>query len=1055
MIKGIFTVKRILLLLLLMIIGATWYVSQNIHPISVKVLNKLLSPYDIQVLNLDTQLVSINQLRIPRLILQIEDSYISIQGFELTLTDTLAIAKKQQLDPSDIVKLSSKSVYVDLGASFFNRQTQQQTESSAAWQLVFNHIPDIDLGETIIRLPALPAAGPELTMANGVVTHFRHSLKMDTFTLNPQGALSTLWRFDDNELFNVNAQIMPTQLQLSTKLNLKQSQLGLNALSDYLTAAITTLKAKRSEQEKYSMIVETQQQLATILAPLNQYQIDIDGNWHADTQINLTNNEIYSVNHFSALKVESQKFEHLAFNVPDDFKIEVDVKQQPVPAGINQSVQNIFAAKIDIAPFEQQFSLNKPQLNQLLSKLFPLDIASQLNVFIEGLKVDSHDATSQIGLLVSVPKPSLLWLPLAALETNEDSNEDSNDNTSTVVPVSFFTPEIIASVSGGIIDNTFRLTDVLVNDLGEIHITPSVELDITQAVDMVKLFTPLTESPLALTLPFNEFALSKARVTLEAEFERLLNRHNNSEQHTLNKDFTDKLIIMPSSQILMSQLYVNKNNSALESTIAQTSSKSLTSTEMSIQFQQQSTLEWTAGYTQLTLAPLQLELQKVNAVAVDSMGKRQSFSAKSAQFDWLPSTHFTWQVNTTNSLIDQFLAQSSQYQISSQLDHIKLSQTLPKQRKQTLLNLDNVSLKQQTSVDKGLIQSQEQWQFDNINATSQHFFQPKSQSLAGQWLLETDISQALPTIGKNQPIAPGLNIAGRVKVASSYSMREQDGIQYFEMLIQPQLTDLNLDYIDYYISDSWINTQCQFNWQQHIEDSISTSQLTCPETNINIAKGRAGLLFSNLNLQANIELNMDPTKPLNNWLQKLTGLSETDIKMTLRGDALGGQFLVPEFVFKLHDKSHGYLLLQGLSLEQLLEQQPQVGVYADGLFDGVLPAEFINGELTISDGHIAARQPGGLIKVDNNEAIEQLKQSQPYLNLVFGALEHLNYRQLSGKFAMRSNGDAQINVAIKGKSLDIARPIHLNYTHEENLIQLYRSTQIGNQLQSNIEKSVK
>jgi hypothetical protein len=1053
MIKGIFTVKRILLLLLLMIIGATWYVSQNIHPISIKVLNKLLSPYDIQVLNLDTQLVSINQLRIPRLILQIEDSYIAIQGFELTLTDTLAIAKKQQLDPSDIVKLSSKSVYVDLGASFLNRQTQQQTESSAAWQLVFNHIPDIDLGETIIRLPALPAAGSgsELTTANGVVTHFRHSLKMDTFTLTPQGALSTLWRFDDNELFNVNAQIMPTQLQLSTKLNLKQSQLGLNALSDYLTAAITSLKAKRSEQKTYSMIVEIQQQLATVLAPLNQYQIDIDGNWHADTQINLTNNEIYSVNHFSALKVESQKFEHLAFNVPDDFKIEVDVKQQPVPAGINQSAQNIFAAKIDIAPFEQQFSLNKPQLNQLLSKLFPLDIASQLNVFIEGLKVDSHDATSQIGLLVSVPKPSLLWLPLAALETNEDSN----DNTSTVVPVSFFTPEIIASVSGGIIDNTFRLTDVQVNDLGEIHITPSVELDITQAVDMVKLFTPLTESPLALTLPFNEFALSKARVTLEAEFERLLNRHNNSEQHTLNKDFTDKLIIMPSSQLLMSQLYVNKNNSTLESTIAQTSSKSFTSTEMSIQFHQQSTLEWTAGYTQLTLAPLKLELQKVTAVTIDSMGKKQTFSAKSAQFDWLPSTHFTWKVNTTNSLVDQLLAQSSQYQISSQLDHIKLSQTLPKQRKQTLLNLGHVSLKQQTSIDKGLIQSQEQWQFDNINATSQHFFQPKSQSLAGQWLLETDISQALPTIGKNQPIAPGLNIAGRVKVASSYSMREQDGIQYFEMLIQPQLTDLNLDYIDYYISDSWINTQCQFNWQQHIEYSISTSQLTCPETIINIAKGRAGLLFSNLNLQANIELNMDPTKPLNNWLQKLTGLSETDIKMTLRGDALGGQFLVPEFVFKLHDKSHGYLLLQGLSLKQLLEQQPQVGVYADGIFDGVLPAEFINGELTITGGHIAARQPGGLIKVDNNEAIEQLKQSQPYLNLVFGALEHLNYRQLSGKVAMRSNGDAQINVAIKGKSLDIARPIHLNYTHEENLIQLYRSTQIGNQLQSNIEKSVK
>lgn len=1054
MIKGIFTVKRILLLLLLMIIGAAWYVSHNIHPISVKVLNKLLSPYDIQVLNLDTQLVSINQLRIPRLVLQIEDSYIAVQDFELTLTDTIAIAKKQQLDPSDIVKLSSKSVYVDLGASFFNRQAQQQTESSAAWQLVFNQIPDIDLGETLIRLPALSTAefGSELTTANGVATHFRHSLTMDRFTLNPQGVLSTLWRFDNNELFNVNAQVMPTQLQLTTKLNLKQSQLGLNALSDYLTAATTTLNAKNSEQTKHSMIVETQQQLATVLAPLNQYQINIDGDWHADTQINLTNNEIYSVNHFSALKIQSQKFEHLVFNVPDDFKIEVDVKQQLVPTAIHQAAQNIFAAKIDIAPFEQQISFNKPQLNQLLSKLFPLDIASQLNAFIDGLKVDSHDA-SQISLAVSVPKPSLLWLPLTALDASQYLNNDTN----AIVPISFSTPEIIASISGGIIDNTFRLNDIEVNDLGEVNIVPSVELDITQPVDIVKLFTPLIEPPLAFKFPFNEFTLSKSRITLEAEFERLLNfyNHNNREQNTRNRDFTNKLTIMSSSQILMSQLYVKKIHSTLESPTEQAHSQSFTSAETSIQFSQQSTLESTTNFIQSTLSPLQFELQKVNAVVVDAMDKQQTFSAKSAQFDWRALTSFALQVNTNNSVVDQLLTQTSQHHISSQLDNIKLSQTLPKQRKQMLLSLGNVSLKQQISVNKGLIQSQDQWQFDSINATSQHFFQPKSQSLAGQWQLETNINQALPTISKNQPITPGLNITGQVNLANSYSMSEQDGVQYFEMLIQPQLTDLNVDYIDYYISDSWANTQCQFNWQQNIENSISTSQLTCPETNIHIAKGRAGLLFSNLNLQTNIALNMDPTKPLNNWLQKLTGLSETDITMTLKGDALGGQFLVPEFVFKLHDKSHGYLLLQGLSLEQLLEQQPQVGVYADGFFDGVLPAEFINGELTITGGHIAARQPGGLIKVDNNEAIEHLKQSQPYLRLVFDALEHLNYQQLSGKFDMSSNGDAKVNVAIKGKSRDIARPIHLNYTHEENLIQLYRSTQIGNQLQSNIKKSVK
>ena len=120
MIKGLFTVKRLLLFILLMFIGAGWYVSQNIHPISVKVLNKLLAPYDIQVINLDSQFVSINQLQIPRLILQIEDSYLAIQDFELNLTDTLAIVQKQQLDPSDIIKLTSQSTKVVKNISGMN-----------------------------------------------------------------------------------------------------------------------------------------------------------------------------------------------------------------------------------------------------------------------------------------------------------------------------------------------------------------------------------------------------------------------------------------------------------------------------------------------------------------------------------------------------------------------------------------------------------------------------------------------------------------------------------------------------------------------------------------------------------------------------------------------------------------------------------------------------------------------------------------------------------------------------------------------------------------------
>lgn len=84
-----------------------------------------------------------------------------------------------------------------------------------------------------------------------------------------------------------------------------------------------------------------------------------------------------------------------------------------------------------------------------------------------------------------------------------------------------------------------------------------------------------------------------------------------------------------------------------------------------------------------------------------------------------------------------------------------------------------------------------------------------------------------------------------------------------------------------------------------------------------------------------------------------------------------------------------------------------------------------------------------------------MRQSQPYLDFVFSALEHLAYSQLSSSFDMDNTGDATLLVEVKGRSQGIERPIHLNYSHEENMLQLFRSLQIGNDLQNRIEKSVK
>jgi hypothetical protein len=437
----------------------------------------------------------------------------------------------------------------------------------------------------------------------------------------------------------------------------------------------------------------------------------------------------------------------------------------------------------------------------------------------------------------------------------------------------------------------------------------------------------------------------------------------------------------------------------------------------------------------------------------------KTFYSKLINLLWQPDSKLALIKTDNHTLTQQLINQASQHLIDAKISQVKVhqistNQNSAKQRRQTLLNLDLISLNQKLKIEDGIIRSKDDWQFDTITAISQHLIQPSTKTIAGQWQLDTELTTALPTISKNQPIATGLNIDGKASINSSFSFTERADTQFLEIRLSPELSRLNIDYLDNYILDGYLRSQCLFNWQKNIFEQHASSHLSCPDNQMTIAKGKSGLLFDNLKLTANVELGVNPDKPLSNWLQKVTGLSNTDIKLTVEGEMLDGKFLVPEFVVKLHDKSAGYLLLQGLSLQQFLEQQPQVGVYADGLFDGVLPAEFVDGKLSFTGGNLAARQPGGLIQVADNPAIEQLKQTQPYLTLVFDALAHLEYQQLSSTFDMQTNGDAQINISVKGKSKDIVRPIHLNYAHEENLIQLYKSTQIGNQLESTIEKSV-
>lgn len=411
-------------------------------------------------------------------------------------------------------------------------------------------------------------------------------------------------------------------------------------------------------------------------------------------------------------------------------------------------------------------------------------------------------------------------------------------------------------------------------------------------------------------------------------------------------------------------------------------------------------------------------------------------------------------------------------QLSNQLHWQAQQLTIEKQlsakgrtRKQTVLKLDNFTLVQDLHWQINTLMGDEQWQVGSVTLQSQHQLQlantKQPLQLTGQWVVDTSMTEALALLNQTQPLPAELNMTGHNQLQAQFKLTHQPEQTQFAMQITQSMTELEGFYRDTLFEGGKLQAQCEFTWvqtgkmPQTSADVSQLSRLNCPQTTMTFTLFDPGFPLTDIEVNADIVLDKDAEKLPDNWLQQLTGLSATDVSMTAKGSVLSGQFFLPEFNLKLQDKSHTYLILQGMDLEEVLRIQPQIGIYANGLFDGVLPVDLVDGQISISGGQLAARAPGGLIAISGNPAVDQMRQSQPYLDFVFSTLEHLAYSQLSSSFDMEHTGDASLLVEIKGRSQGIERPIHLNYSHEENMLQLFRSLQIGNDLQDRIEQSVK
>ncbi|MCE9678585.1 YdbH domain-containing protein [Shewanella sp. AS1] len=404
-------------------------------------------------------------------------------------------------------------------------------------------------------------------------------------------------------------------------------------------------------------------------------------------------------------------------------------------------------------------------------------------------------------------------------------------------------------------------------------------------------------------------------------------------------------------------------------------------------------------------------------------------------------------------------------------------QWLGKQRSRKLLEISEFSLRQSLNwqadnkAKDHRLSTNESWQLQDINFTSEHKLtlqkaKAKSEKqrlkLQGKLKLTSDINQLLREFEQMLDLKLPLNGVGDIQLSTTHNANWTDsGITLGASLV-PELEFTQGELKQLPFQQVWLTGACHLaaRLDNQNQGQYQQAEFICDRLQLKIAAFNPGVLLTDIEAMSRLEFAIEQASSdsnedndgneLNGNTQKQTA----SLTLTANASTLGGKLLLPKFNLHLTRPSEAYLILQGLDLTQLLAVQPLTGVYADGIFDGVLPVELEHGQISVNQGHLAARAPGGLIKVDDNPAVMQMRQTQPYLDYAFSILEELHYSELASEFDMAPNGDAKLRVMVKGRAKDIERPIHFNYTQEENMLQLLKSLQIGDSLQNKIEQAM-
>ncbi|HSG91908.1 MAG TPA: YdbH domain-containing protein [Pseudomonadales bacterium] len=172
------------------------------------------------------------------------------------------------------------------------------------------------------------------------------------------------------------------------------------------------------------------------------------------------------------------------------------------------------------------------------------------------------------------------------------------------------------------------------------------------------------------------------------------------------------------------------------------------------------------------------------------------------------------------------------------------------------------------------------------------------------------------------------------------------------------------------------------------------------------------------------------------------------------GAVLGGRVTTPAARVDLATlDAYVPIAMLGLDLGASLALMQDAALDGTGTLDGAVPLRLRQGKVSIEDGYVAARAPGGSLRYATDASL-RARLGQPGLALALDALQDFRFARLGSTIDYGEDGTLDLGVSLAGASprVENGRAINFNLEVTQNLPLLLQSLRLSQNIGDTVER---